>query len=52
MAAKRTTLTQELMRRLRNTKKELSCQQKQTILSDLMQVLKNSGYSPKFREEI
>ena len=49
---KRTTLTQELMRRLRNTKKELSCQKKQQITSDFMQIMKNSGYSGKFRREI
>ena len=49
---KRTTLTQELMRRLRNTKKELSCQRKQQIITNFMQILRNSGYSEKFRTEI
>ena len=49
---KRTTLTQELIRRLRNTRKELSCQRKQEILSDYMQMLKNSGYTVNFLREI
>ena len=49
---KRTTLTQELIRRLRNTRKELTCSRKQEILSDYMQMLKNSGYPVNFRKEI
>ena len=49
---KRTTLTQELIRRLRNTRRELNCSRKQEILSDYMQMLKNSGYSVNFRKEI
>ena len=49
---KRTTLTQECIRRLRNTRKQLSCVRKQEILSDYMQVLKNSGYQNTFRKEI
>ena len=49
---KRTTLTQECIRRLRNTKKEISCHKKQEILTEYMQMLKNSGYSVNFRREI
>ena len=49
---KRTTATQELMRRLLNTKKELSCKQKQKIISDYMQLLKNSNYNTIFRKEV
>ena len=37
---KRTTATQELIRRLLNTKKEMSCNHKQKILSEYMQLLK------------
>ena len=47
---KRTALTQELIRRLLRTKKELSCKIKQEIISDFMQLLKNSGYCPSFRK--
>ena len=49
---KRTTLTQECIRRLRNTRKQLSCTSKQEILTDYMQVLKNSGHQETFRVEI
>ena len=49
---KRTVLTQELIRRLIRTKKELPCQIKQKILSSFMQILINSGYNFKFRKEI
>ena len=49
---KRTTLTQECIRRLRNTRKQLGCPRKQEILTDYMQNLKNSGYSETFRREI
>ena len=49
---KRTVLTQELIRRLLRTKKELPCQVKQKTLSSYMQILKNSGYNFKFRREI
>ena len=49
---KRTTATQELIRRLLNTKKELNCRLKQTILNRYMELLKNSGYDEKFRKEI
>ena len=49
---KRMTLTQECIRRLRSTRKQLSCTRKQEILTDYMQVLKNSGYHETFRVEI
>ena len=51
-ASKRTILTQECIRRLRNTKVELGedCQNKH--LSNFMLKLKNSGYNRKFRVEI
>ena len=49
---KRTVLTQECIRRLLNTKKELNCGKKKAILSDFMQALKNSGYTVQFRKEI
>ena len=49
---KRTTLTQELIRRLLNCKKELSCSTKQKHLTKFMQILKNSGYDTKFRIEV
>ena len=49
---KRTTATQELIRRLLNTKKELKCSEKQKIISEFMQLLKNSNYDSKFRGEI
>ena len=49
---KRTTLTQELIRRLLNCSKELSCSEKRKHLDNFMQLLKNSGYDEKFRAEI
>ena len=49
---KRTTLTQELFRRLLNCSKELSCSTKRKHLDNFMQLLNNSGYSQKFRTEI
>ena len=49
---KRTTLTQELIRRLLNCSKGLSCATKKKHLDNFMQLLKNSGYSQKFRAEI
>ena len=49
---KRTTATQELIRRLLNTKKEISCSDKQKILSEYMQLMKNSEYNTKFRIEV
>ena len=49
---KRTSLTQELIRRLLNCRKELSCKVKQKHLNKYMQMLKNSGYEAKFRAEV
>ena len=49
---KRTTLTQELIRRLLNCSKELPCSRKKKHLNNYMQLLKNSGYSEAFRAEI
>ena len=49
---KRTTLTQELIRRLLNCSKELPCSTKRKHLNNYMQLLKNSGYSEAFRAEI
>ena len=49
---KRTTLTQELIRRLLNCNKELPCSTKRKHLNNYMQLLKNSGYSEAFRLEI
>ena len=49
---KRTSFTQEVIRRLLRTKKELSCDMKQKILNNYMQVLKNSGYNKEFRSKI
>merc|ERR1711994_138360 len=49
---KRTTLTQELIRRLLNCSKELDCQARRKHLNNFMQLLKNSGYDQSFRAEI
>ena len=49
---KRTTLTQELIRRLLNCSKRLSCATRRKHLDNYMQLLKNSGYSETFRAEI
>ena len=49
---KRTTYTQEVIRRLLRTRKLQNCSQKQRILSEYMQILKNSGYNSTFRKEI
>ena len=49
---KRTTATQELIRRLLNTRKELTCCKKQKIITEYMQLLKNSDYDATFRSEI
>ena len=51
-ASKRTILTQECLRRLRNTKVELSEEVKMKHLNDFMLKLKNSGYNRKYRAEI
>ena len=49
---KRSTLTQELIRRLLNCSKSLSCATRKKHLNNYMQLLKNSGYSEKFRLEL
>ena len=49
---KRTILTQEGLRRLRNTKKELGPEVQTKYLNLFMLSLKNSGYNQKFRKEI
>ena len=49
---KRTTANQELIRRLINTKKELSCKLKQKIINNFMQLLKNSDYNTTLRKEV
>ena len=50
--AKRTTTTQEGLRRLRNTNIELGVQIQRKHLSDYMLKLKNLGHSQKFRKQI
>ena len=49
---KRTILTQECLRRLRNTKFELGPEVRKLHLDKFMLKLKNSGYNKKFRMEI
>ena len=49
---KRTTLAQELIRRLLKYWKELSCEVKKKHLNKFMQMMKNSGYSERFRAEV
>ena len=49
---KRTILTQEGLRRLRNTKRELGPAVQQKYLNLFMLSLKKSGYNKKFRKEI
>ena len=49
---KRTILTQECLRRLRNTKIELGPEVQNKHLNQFMLKLKNSGYNHKFRLEI
>ena len=49
---KRTILTQEGLRRLRNTKMELGPEVQKNYLNLFMLKLKKSGYTPKFRKEI
>ena len=52
MAQKRTILTQECLRVMRNTKIELGEHVRNQHLSRFMIKLKNSGYSKKFRIEV
>ena len=49
---KRTILTQECLRRLRNTKIEFGAEVQRKHLNNFMLQLKNSGYNQKFRREI
>ena len=49
---KRTIMTQECLRRLRNTKVELGPEVQRKHLNLFMLRLKNSGYNRKFRKEI
>ena len=49
---KGTAFTQEVIRRLLRTRKEQNCSKKQRILTDFMQILKNSGYTQTFRTEV
>ena len=49
---KRTILTQECLRRLRNTKVELGRDVQVKHLNNFMLDMKNSGYSEKYRTEI
>ena len=49
---KRTVLTQECLRRLRNTKKELGVDIQNEHLNEYMSRLKKSGYSAKYRLQI
>ena len=49
---KRTILTQECLRRLRNTKRELGPEIQRKHLNQFMLKLKKSGYNQKFRMEI
>ena len=49
---KRTILTQECLRRLRNTKLELGPEVQKKHLDQFMLKLKNSNYSQKFRTEV
>ena len=50
--AKRTVLTQECLRRLRNTKKELGPKVQNEHLSEFMRRMKKSGYSENYRLQI
>ena len=52
MKVKRSSLVQEGIRRLRNTKRELLWDVKSEILSEFSHKLKLSGYSAKFRQEV
>ena len=52
MSKKRTILTQEGLRRLRNTKMELGKEVQNKYLNLFMLKLRRSGYSHKFRKEV
>ena len=49
---KRTILTQECLRRLRNTQKDLGGDIQKKNLNNFMVKMKNSGYGAKYRKEI
>ena len=49
---KRTILTQECLRRLRNTKVELGKDVQNKHLNEFMVKMKNSGYNQKYRKEV
>ena len=49
---KRTTLTQEVIRILRNCRLELPWEEKAAMLSEMSTRMKMSGYCEKFREEV
>ena len=49
---KRTILTQECLRRLRNTKLELGSEVQNLHLNEFMLKLRRSGYSAKYRLEV
>ena len=51
-ASKRTILTQECLRRMRNTKIELGAEVRIKHLTNFMLKLKNSGYGCKYRMEV
>ena len=51
-STKRTILTQECLRRMRNTKIELGENVRNIHLNDFMLKMKNSGYGPKYRAQI
>ena len=52
LSQKRTILTQECLRRLRNTNVQLGPEIQRKHLNNFMLKLKNSGYNQKFRTEI
>ena len=52
MKIKRTTLTQEVIRILRNCRLEMPWEDKAEMLTDLSRRMKLSGYPEKFREEV
>ena len=41
-----------MIQRLLRTRKQLSCQKKKSMLSECMELMKNSGYEAKFRKEV
>ena len=51
-SSKRTILTQECLRRIRNTKMELGMKVRNEHLNNFMVKMKNSGYSQKYRIQI